>query len=510
MARTTRVATLVASLLALFLLVGPASAQEASPGLAAADWIAGELASDEPSFDEFGVAPARADAIFALAALGARPDAIRQAADDLRATAADYVGEGADIDVGALAKVLLAVQVTGEDPDGFLEGRDLEDELRAAQRDDGSFADDTFRHALAMIALGATDAGVPEDAVDALVSRQNDDGSLPDDFDPEQPSIDNTALAVQALLAAGTTEGLAGAVAFLVDSQNDDGSWPNPFGAPNANTAGLAGQALRAAGETEAADRAAEFVLSLQTEDGGFAFDATQSEANGYATLQAVLALGGPAYHQLTAPSSDDATAGGSETTPAAGVCPPGEGTTVVVDFSAFGGSVEVGCAPTATTGFEALEEAGFDIATVEGSPFVCRIDGLPGPDTEDCAGFPPGDAFWSYWTAELGGDWAFSSTGPADPIEGHLEGWAFSTGENEPPAFEVPPAPAREAEDTSTTATDSTPSATAADTTTTQPAADDEDGPGAGPFVAGAALVVVLGVAGLVLARRRRETGEP
>ena len=52
MARTTRVATLVASLLALFLLVGPASAQEASPGLAAADWIAGELASDEPSFDE--------------------------------------------------------------------------------------------------------------------------------------------------------------------------------------------------------------------------------------------------------------------------------------------------------------------------------------------------------------------------------------------------------------------------------------------------------------------------
>ncbi len=509
MARTTRVATLVASLLALFLLAGSVSAQEASPGLAAADWIAGELASDEPSFDEFGVAPARADVIFALAGLGARPDAIRQAAEDLRATAADYVGEDADIDVGALAKVLLAVQVIGEDPDGFLEGRNLEGELRAAQRDDGTFADDTFRHALAMIALGATDGGVPEDAVGALMSRQNDDGSLPDDFDPEQPSIDNTALAVQALLAAGAAEGLSEAVAFLVDTQNDDGSWPNPFGAPNANTVGLAGQALRAAAETEAADRAAEFVLSLQTEDGGFAFDETQSEPNGYATLQAVLALGGPAYHQLTA-SSDDAAAEDSETASAAAACAPGEGTTVVVDFSAFGGSVEVGCAPTATTGVEALEEAGFEVATVEGSPFVCRIDGLPGPDTEDCAGFPPGGAFWSYWTAELGGDWAFSSTGPADPIEGHLEGWAFSTGENEPPAFEVPPAPTREAADTPTTATDSVPSTTEADTTTTLPASDDEGGAGAGPFVAGAALVVVLGVAGLVMARRRRETGEP
>ena len=206
-----------------------------------------------------------------------------------------------------------------------------------------------------MIALGATDASVPEDAVDALVSRQNDDGSLPDDFDPEQPSIDNTALAVQALLAAGTTEGLAGAVAFLVDSQNDDGSWPNPFGAPNANTAGLAGQALRAAGETEAADRAAEFVLSLQTEDGGFAFDATQSEANGYATLQAVLALGGPAYHQLTAPSSDDAAAG-FRTTPAAGACPPGGGPPWWW-ISAFGGSVRW-VAPTATTGVK--HRAGF------------------------------------------------------------------------------------------------------------------------------------------------------
>ena len=62
------------------------------------------------------MAPARADAIFALAALGARPDAIRQAATTCERLLPTTSAKRADIDVGALAKVLLAVQVTGEDP----------------------------------------------------------------------------------------------------------------------------------------------------------------------------------------------------------------------------------------------------------------------------------------------------------------------------------------------------------------------------------------------------------
>src|SRR5690606_37234736 len=110
-----------------------------------------------------------------------------------------------------------------------------------------------------------------------------------------------TALASQALLAAGEPDASEAAISFLIESQNPDGSWTNTFDQRNSNTAGVAGQALRAAGETEAADRAAAFAVSLQTDDGGFRFVDTDDEANGFATLQAVLALGGPAYHELSA-----------------------------------------------------------------------------------------------------------------------------------------------------------------------------------------------------------------
>src|SRR5690606_4767780 len=84
-----------------------------------------------------------------------------------------------------------------------------------------------------------------------------------------------------------------------------------------------------------------------------------------------------------------------------AAACDPGGGTTVVVDFGALGGGVQTGCAPSAGTGFDALAQAGFDVVRVQSNPaFVCRIDGRPGADTEDCADTPPATGFWSYWTA--------------------------------------------------------------------------------------------------------------
>src|SRR5690606_8621005 len=120
-----------------------------------------------------------------------------------------------------------------------------------------------------------------------------------------------------------------------------------------------------------------------------------------------------------------------------------GGGTTVVVDFGALGGGVQTGCAPGAGTGFDALAQAGFDVVRVQSNPaFVCRIDGRPGADTEDCADTPPATGFWSYWTARLGGEWRMSSAGAAGPIQGDLEGWAFSTGATAAPAWAVPPAP--------------------------------------------------------------------
>ncbi|MFP3914707.1 MAG: hypothetical protein ACLFWM_07505 [Actinomycetota bacterium] len=148
--------------------------------------------------------------------------------------------------------------------------------------------------------------------------------------------------------------------------------------------------------------------------------------------------------------------------------CPPGEGTTVVVDFAGLGGGVVVECAPTASTGFEALAEAGFQITRVQENPaFLCRIDGLPSPEEEDCVDIPPQSAFWSYWTAERGGEWRFNTSGAGGSVSGDLEGWSFSSGSSVPPDFGVPPAPTTTTT-TTTTTTSSTTTTTSTSTTTT------------------------------------------
>jgi hypothetical protein len=290
---SSRLLALLTSLFVLTttLLTPAAAADPDSPAARAAEWIAAELASPEPDFDQFGAAAARTDVILALAVAGTQHDAARRALADLAATASDYVGPPDSPNPGAVAKVLVAVQVSREDPAAFLAGRDLEAELRDMQRPDGSFAPDVFSHALAMLALVSTEAGVPADAAAWLLDRQRDDGAWASDFAPDAPDLDVTALALQAAVAADTTAAVEAAADFLTAEQNTDGSWPSPFGDPNANTAGVAALALRAAGRDAAADAAAGFVTALQTDDGGIRFTAAEPAANGYATLQGILAF---------------------------------------------------------------------------------------------------------------------------------------------------------------------------------------------------------------------------
>ncbi len=146
--------------------------------------------------------------------------------------------------------------------------------------------------------------------------------------------------------------------------------------------------------------------------------------------------------------------------------CPDlGTGVTVVVDFRAAGGAIEVGCAPGApSSGFAALQAAGFTIAELQGLPgFLCKIDGYPAD--EDCAGTPPADAYWSYWSAERGGSWSYSIVGGAArvPTPGTVDGWSF--GAATAPGMSPPAEPPAT---TTTVTTTTTTSTTAAPTTTT------------------------------------------
>jgi hypothetical protein len=144
----------------------------------------------------------------------------------------------------------------------------------------------------------------------------------------------------------------------------------------------------------------------------------------------------------LIAGSAAPARAGAA----AAAACPgTGSGVTVVVDFSALGGGVEIACAPgDPASGLAALQGAGFGwTGTTRFPSFVCRIDGLPTPDQDRCVNTPPATAYWAYWYAERGGAWNYSSSGGAshDPEPGDVDGWAFGSGGR--PGVAPPAAPA-------------------------------------------------------------------
>ncbi len=158
----------------------------------------------------------------------------------------------------------------------------------------------------------------------------------------------------------------------------------------------------------------------------------------------------------------------GAPTSARAGAaCPDLEtGVTVVVDFRAAGGAIEVGCAPGApSSGFAALQAAGFTTTEVQGLPgFLCKIDGLPAE--EDCAATPPADAYWSYWSAERGGSWSYSIAGGVarTPTPGTVDGWSF--GAATAPGMNPPDAPSATTTTTTTTTTEAPPVST---TTTTE-----------------------------------------
>ncbi|MBU8859769.1 MULTISPECIES: hypothetical protein [unclassified Micromonospora] len=125
-----------------------------------------------------------------------------------------------------------------------------------------------------------------------------------------------------------------------------------------------------------------------------------------------------------------------------AAACVGTSGVTVVVDFAALGGGVQVGCAPgDPATGLAALQGAGFTVTGTKrwGLAFVCRINGKPTAATEPCVNTPPVTAYWSYWHAPSGGSWSYSTSGATsyNPAPGSVEGWSFGAGA--PPGIAAP-----------------------------------------------------------------------
>jgi hypothetical protein len=131
------------------------------------------------------------------------------------------------------------------------------------------------------------------------------------------------------------------------------------------------------------------------------------------------------------------------------------DGVWVVVEAAAVGGPNTIRCANgPQSSGFAALEAAGHRYSFVPRVPgMVCTIDSRPDP----CNGAPT-DAYWSYWHAEAGGTWTYSTRGAGSrtPPPGSVEGWAFGAGE---PPRTPPPSNAPQPEPTTTSSPSPSPS---------------------------------------------------
>ncbi len=197
------------------------------------------------------------------------------------------------------AKAALAAEALGLDPKA-VGGTDLIAKIGAGfDSATGKYAPgDDFSQAIAMIGLACTGNSVPAGAVEALQDAQLDPGGwgFGGTADP-----DTTAIAVQALVAAGVAAdhpSVIGGHEYLLAAQGTDGGWGYDVAASNASSTAFVVQALLALGEdpesaayTKSGVTPVEYLLSQQLANGSFAgFDPT------YATNQVLPALAGRTF----------------------------------------------------------------------------------------------------------------------------------------------------------------------------------------------------------------------
>jgi hypothetical protein len=269
------------------------------------------------------------DAIFAFAATGTANGYGQRAITWLKrpAVLSGYIGNGsASSYAGATAKVLLAAEVRGDNPSKF-GGVNLVSRLgkllapSGRYRDHSKFGDfsNAFSQALAIIALSRR-GGAPVNAVRFLARSECGNGGFPVDFGQKTCASDPdaTAMAVQALLAAGRGTVAKRGLGWLARVQRANGGFSTaPGAAPNANSTGLAGEAFAAGRWFRRAARARNFLLSLQVgcsakaaDRGALAYDKTGFKRSTAisATAQGILGLADVGLASLASRGSSRAT----------------------------------------------------------------------------------------------------------------------------------------------------------------------------------------------------------
>jgi hypothetical protein len=265
---------ILAALVALPILAASAAIPETKAVNSGAAYIA-SLQTPDGGYGGLSIGQ-NEDAILAVRAAGFDP------AKDIAPggkTPVDYLVANAASAVkpAEAGKAALAAKALGLDPKS-VGGTNLIANINAGlDASSGKFAADDFSQAIAMIGLACTGNSVPASASSALKATQiTPEGGwgFAGASDP-----DTTALAIQALLAAGvpkTDASITKAIGYIKTSQLPDGGWGFPPDS-NANSTAYVVQALIAAGESldipvyiKAGASPVSFLLSQQNADGSF------------------------------------------------------------------------------------------------------------------------------------------------------------------------------------------------------------------------------------------------
>ena len=278
----------------------------AAPALAASP--TGYLARAQNADGGWGAAPGQGSsqlftgwAGLGLAAAGRNPLDVRRGGH----SAIDYVRAHAGQlnDTGELERTIVLLGAAGVSPRRFA-GRDLVAQLRRRERSDGSFAGGVVLSAFAELAYRAGGMSASASAVRRtrtwVGSQQNRDGGFNTFGRGGQSGVDDTAVAIEGLVAAGarSSRTVTRAVAFLRREQNADGGFPlTPGDGSNAQSTAYAVQALVAAGRNPDTVRRSGsrsplgFLRSLIAPDGSVRYSRTSGQTPVWVTGQALAAL---------------------------------------------------------------------------------------------------------------------------------------------------------------------------------------------------------------------------
>lgn len=310
----------------------------------ALDWLRAHQGTDggfAGDFDNTSSLGATMEAVFAITAGGEDPVTWVQDGNTPISFLEAQAGSALAMP-GDNAKLILAVVAAGQNPRDF-GNVDLVASLESTLDDGGLYGGvetgNLFAQSLSILALKATGRSIPASAVDWLVGVQLEDGSWSwnGDTTPGTGDSNSTALAVQALVAAGGQDvAISKALDYLRGIQNEDGGFPyqkpSDYGTDtDANSTAYVIQALIAAGNDPDSDGWAmaenspmSALIALQLESGAFAWQVALSGDNFLATAQAVPAIEGKAFLSVTGLVDVGEAAAPAELPTTGGVSPEG------------------------------------------------------------------------------------------------------------------------------------------------------------------------------------------